>query len=178
MRTANRVLAAVIGLLLLVGGLLTAIEIAVAYAGGGPWIVPYDQWYQRARSHAWESDAVRGLFIVMTAVGLALLILQLVRRAPATVAIRPDADGEATYAVRRRTVERSLVRSAEQVDGVESARARIDRRSIRVSARSNRRLPGDLRTRLEHAVQERVRSLELETEPRVRLNVRLRKGES
>jgi hypothetical protein len=174
MRTTNRVLSAVLGLLLLVGGVLTAVEIAIAYLGGSPWILPYDEWYRRALSHSWESGGIRGLLIAVAAVGLVLLILQFVRRAPLTLPMRSEID--ATYAVRRRSLQRSLARTAERVDGVASARAKVDRRTIQIKARSNRRLPSDLKPALENAIQFRLRSLELEPEPRVRVSVRLRGG--
>lgn len=176
MRTVNRVLAAVAGLVLLVGGLLAAIEIAVAYVGGGPWILPYDAWYRHARSNAWDRGGVRGLLIAITAVGMVILAMQLVRRRPLTLSMRSDTD--ATYAVRRHSLERSLVRTAERVDGVESARAKIDRRRLRIKARSNRRLPGDVQAALEGAMSGRLAALELESALPVRISLRLREGHS
>jgi hypothetical protein len=172
----NRVVVAVLGLLLLVGGVLAAIEIAVAFAGGDHWILPYGGWYRSARSHSWESGEVRGVLVVLAALGASLFLLQLVRRAPSTIALHFDDGASATYAVRRRSLERSLTRSAEQVDGVESARVKIDRRTVRVNAHSSRRLPGDVKTVLDHAMQARLRALEFESEPRIRLNLHLRKG--
>jgi hypothetical protein len=176
MRTTNRIIASVIGLLVLVGGLLAAVEIAIAYVGGSPWILPYDAWYRHARSDSWETSSVRGLLLVMALLGLALLILQLVRRRPAALTIRSDTN--ATYAVRRRSVERALVRSAEGVDGIDTVRARVDRRTARVKARSNRRVPGDLKAALEHSVNDAVQRLELQDPPRIQVSLRLREGQS
>lgn len=176
MRTTNRILAAVAGLLFLVGGLLAAVEIAIAYVGGHHWLVPYDEWYRHARSNSWESGGPRGIFIALTALGVVLVVLQLVRRRPVTLPMRSDT--HTTYEVRRRSFERSLARRAEHVDGVTSARATVDRRSVRIHARSNRRLPGDVKAQLEHAISAGVQHLELEPQPRVRVGLRLRDGES
>jgi hypothetical protein len=176
MRIANRIIASVIGVLLLAGGVLTAVEIAIAYAGGSRWVLPYDAWYRHARSDSWDSGGVRGLLIAVALIGLTILILQLLRRPPATLTIRSDTD--ATYSVRRRSVERSLVRSAEGLDGIDTARAKIDRRTVRVKARSNRRLPGDLKVALERSVNAGVHKLELVEPPRVQVSLRLRERQS
>jgi Family of unknown function (DUF6286) len=176
MHTVNRVLAAVLGLFLLVGGLLTAVEIAIAFVGGDRWILPYDAWYRHARADAWDSGGVRGLLVVIAAIGVGHVVLQLVRRAPLTLPLSSETD--ATYAVRRRSLQRSLVRSTEAVDGVESAKARIDQRGVRVRARSNRRLPGEMKSVVEAVVTGRLQQLELESIPRVRVSLRVRDGRS
>jgi hypothetical protein len=172
MRMTNRIIASVIGVLLLAGGVLTAVEIAIAYVGGSRWVLPYDAWYRHARSDSWQSSGVRGLLIAVALIGLAILILQLFRRPPSALTIRSDTD--ATYSVRRRSVERSLVRGAEGLDGIDTARAKIDRRTVRVKARSNRRLAGDLRAALERSVNAGVEKLELVDPPRVEVSLRLR----
>ncbi len=176
MRLTNRVIASVVGVLLLAGGVLTAIEIAIAYVGGNRWVVPYDAWYRHARSGSWSSGGVRGLLIVTTLIGLALLVVQLFRRPPAALMIRSESD--ATYSVRRRSVEQSLVRRAQSVDGIDSAHAKIDRRTVKVRARSNRRVPGDLEAALERCLTTSVEHLELADPPRVHVRLRLRERQS
>jgi hypothetical protein len=168
----DRVLAAVVGLALLVGGLLAAVEIAVAFVGPGPWVVPYNDWYRNARSHDWQSGSGRGIFILVGTIGVFLVVAQFVRRRPLTMTLRSDS--EVTYAVRRRSLERSLMRSIERVDGVESAGVTIDRKTLRVRARSHRRLPGDVKPAIQTAVDGRLRQLEVEPPPRVRISLRLR----
>ena len=49
MRVVNRVIAAVLALALLVGGLLVAVEIVVAGFDRRPWVLPHDRWYASAR---------------------------------------------------------------------------------------------------------------------------------
>jgi hypothetical protein len=176
MRTANRVVTAVIGLALLVGGVLTAAEIATAFVGRGQWIVPYTNWYRDARANDWQNGGVRGLFVLIGAVGLVLLIMQLVRRRPLTIALRSST--KASYVIRRRSLEQSLTRSVQHVDGVESAAVRIDRRSVRVSARSHRRLPGDVETAIHEAVDGRLNRLELNDPLATRIRLRLRREAS
>jgi len=175
MRTTNRVLATVVGLALLAGGLLAAVEIAVAFVGRGPWVLPYNDWYHNARSHDWQSGTVRGIFVLIGVIGVFLVAAQLVRRRPLTMALRSDT--QVNYAVRRRSLERSLMRSIEHVDGVELAGVKINRKTLRVRARSHRRLPGDVKPAIQTAIDGRLHELELQTPPRVRISLRLR-GES
>jgi hypothetical protein len=172
MPTLNRALAAILGLLLIVGGLLGAVEIFVAYVGSGPWVVPYNDWYRRARADSWQNASVRGVFILALCIGLALIALQLKKRPPATLLLRSEAD--AAYSVDRRSLQRSLVRTAEKVDGIDSARVAVDLRTIRVRARSQRRPPGELQTAVVRAVSARIDMLELARPPRLRVSVRTR----
>jgi hypothetical protein len=41
----NRIATSVLGIVLLVGGLLAAIEAAVLAGGRSPWLVPLDRWH-------------------------------------------------------------------------------------------------------------------------------------
>ena len=77
----------------------------------------------------------------------------------------------------RRGIERSLVRAVSRVDGVASAKARISNNRARVTASSNRRLPGDLQARVTRAAEERMAALRLAHPPAlsVRLQTRARR---
>ncbi len=176
MRTADRVLSAVFGLALFVGGLVIAVEIAVGFVGGDPWILPSREWYRDARSNAWNSGGVRGILIVVAALGLVLLVLQLVRRLPTMLPLESVSD--VGYAVRRRSLQRSLVRTANLVDGVERAKVRVGKKTIRVRASSHRRIAGELQPSVESALRARVDDLGLESTPRLKVDLRTRGGNS
>ncbi len=63
------------------------------------------------------------------------------------------------------------MRAVSRVDGVASAKARISSKRTRVTASSNRRLPGDLEARVTRAAEERLSALRLASPPP--LSVRL-----
>jgi hypothetical protein len=170
-RVANRVVAAVLALALLVGGLLVAVEIVVAGFDRRPWVLPHDRWYVSARQRTWESAPARWMFIGLLVAGLALLLLQLARRRPTALPLVPSA---VPADVGRRSLERSLAREATRVDGVAAARAKIDKDTAQVVASSNRRQPGDLQPRITHALDRRLATLGLERPPAVRVKVQAR----
>ncbi len=171
MRLVNRVLAAVLALALLVGGLLAAAEIVVAGFGRKPWLVPHDQWYRSARARHWDAAPPRWIFIGLVVAGLALLLLQLARRRPATLDLTPAA---VPADLGRRSLERSLVREASRVDGVAGARVKVDGSKAEVLATTNRRRTAELQPRVAEAVDRRVGSLGLARIPAVRVRIRSR----
>ena len=175
MRVANRIIAVIVALLLLLLGLLVAIEIFLAAIGQGPWIIPHDDWFQDARQNPWESGAVRAILIVMGVVGLILLVLQLIRRRPTALPLRPVPGGGDT-AISRTALERSLARAAEGVDLVSGAKARVSDRKAHVVVRTPRRQPGDLGARVAGAVRERIENMQLAYPPAVSVRVRTREG--
>ncbi len=176
MRTYNRVLAAVIGLVLLAAGVLVAIEIAIAFLGNDPWILPYREWYRDARSDPWTSGAARGLCLTVALVGLALVLSQLIRHRPRTLPLRST--DVATYSVRRRSLEHSVQRTIEHVDGIRDAKVRFDRGAVRVRARSHRQHAGDLEPLVETAVRARLDHLEIDPTPAVRVMLSTRQRRS
>ncbi len=163
-RVLSRLIALAVALGLVVGGVLVAVEIAVAELGREPWVIPYDQWYQSARTNAWSSPSTRRLALVLAAVGLLLLLLQLARRRPTALSMER---GVSTHSadLHRKGIERSLVRAVSRVDGVASAKAKISSSRTRVTASSNRRLPGDLEARVTQAAEQRLAALRLASPP-------------
>ena len=168
MRVANRVLAAVLGLALFAGGLLIAVEIVVAGFDRRPWVVPHDDWYTSARRRTWESAPPRWIFIGLVVAGLALLVSQLTRRRPSTLALEP---GSVPADLARRSLERSLVREASRVDGVAAAKAKISGDRVEVVATSNRRQTDDLGPRVTEALDRRMGALRLARPPAVQVKV-------
>lgn len=159
MRTANRVLAAAVALVLLVGGLLVTAEIVVAGVGAEPWLLPYDRWYRSGREHAWNDPTSRWFFIALLAAGLALLALQVARRRRTAL---PLPGGQALpVQVSRRSLERSVARAAEDVDGVASAKVRVTPSRARVVARADRLATAALQPTVAEAAGARLRALGL-----------------
>ena len=168
MRIANRVIAAVLALGLLVGGLVVAVEIVVAGFDRRPWVLPYDRWYVSARARTWESAPPRWIFIGLVVAGLVLLFLQFARRRPTALDLTP---GAVPADLGRRSLERSLVREAMRVDGISAARAKIGRERAEVVATSGRRQTSDLPPAVTQALDRRVGALGLARPPAVRVKV-------
>jgi len=167
-RVVNRVLAAVLALGLLVGGLLVAVEIVVAGFDRSPWVVPHDRWYSSARLRSWEAGPPRWIFIGLVATGLALLIAQVVRRRPATLALAP---GAAPADLGRRSLEKALVREASTIDGVSGARAKVSGDTVDVVASSARRQTDDLGPLITQVLDRRLSMMGLARTPAVRVKV-------
>jgi hypothetical protein len=168
MRIANRVLAAVLGLALLVGGLLVAVEIVVAGFDRRPWVLPHDDWYNSARLRSWDDAPPRWIFIGLVVAGVLLLLVQLARRRPTALAMTP---GAVPADIGRRSLEKALGREAARLDGVAAAKAKVREDRADVVASSNRRQTGDLVTTVTQALDRRMGALGLARPPAVRVKV-------
>jgi hypothetical protein len=172
-RVARKVVSAVLALVLLAGGVVVTIEIVVAAYNRRPWVLPYDRWYRSGTQHSWDSPEARWLFVALAAGGLFLLALQLLRSRPAVLPLAP---GGSPADLARRSLEKSLARTASAVDGVAAARAKVSGQRAQVVARTNRRQAADLQPRVAEVVDRRLRSLGLAAPPSVTVKVR-RKGD-
>ena len=168
MRVANRVLAAVLGLALFVGGLLVAVEIVVAGFDRRPWVLPHDRWYTSARLRPWESAPPRWILIGLVVAGLMVLFLQLARRRPSAFALTP---GAVPADLGRRSLEKALVREATRVDGVAAAKAKVSEDRVDIVASSNRRQTEDLGPQVTQALDRRLGALGLARPPAVKVKV-------
>lgn len=173
MRIFGRIVAALLALALLVGALLVAIEILVAGLGRPPLVIPYDTWYRGATTNPWSSPVIRLVLVGLVIAGLVLLFLALAGRKPLALPLqrtgdRVDAD------VTRKSLEQSLTRAAQDVDGVSGARVAVAKRRALVRATTNRRVEGDLRTEVAEAVERRLASVPLRDPLDVSVNLRTR----
>jgi hypothetical protein len=172
-RIVNRVLAAVLGLALLVGGLLTAAEIVVAGSGRRPWVIPHDDWYRSARARSWDSAPPRWIFIGLVIAGLGLLAAQVARRRPTSLDLAPAA---VPADLGRRSLERALAREATRVDGVAGVKVKVDATKAEVIATTNRRQTAEVQPHLAAALDRRIGSLGLARPPAVQVKVHSRSG--
>jgi hypothetical protein len=82
MRAVNRFASGLLGLVLIVVGLVVAIEAGLIAAGRRPAGLPLDGWYQRLTATTLANRAVLVTAIVVGVVGLLILVSQLRRWAP------------------------------------------------------------------------------------------------
>lgn len=169
MRVVDRVLAGLLGLLLLAGGLLAAVEVGVAALDWDPWVIPHDRWRRTALDTRWDDRSVLWVAIAVGAVGAIIVLAELRRRTPVEI---PLADGPHTGTIHRSSAERSLSRRIEHLDGIRMARAKLRPRRVTIVARTSRHDHTELRTRLEAAATSEVGRLGLAAEPRVTTRLR------
>ena len=171
MRVLNRVVAALVAVALAVAGVVVAVEVFVAQVlKREPWIVPYDRWYRSSQENTWSADVVLQIGLALIGIGLVLLLLQFLKRKPTSFPLETRQPGVDAY-VGRRSLERSLTRAAEHVDGVSSAKAKVAGNRVRISASSNRRVAPDLESQVNEAVTSSLRRVHLVREPPVSVSV-------
>ena len=126
MRLFNRLAALVLALILIAGGLLIALEAALAAFRRTPWLIPSQRWHDvlvTTRLSDRPALVTAGALLV---VGLALLVAEVRRWPPSELPIRLDAaDSVTQWRVLRRPAERRLADAAADVVGVGRARARV-----------------------------------------------------
>jgi hypothetical protein len=176
MRAFDRLLSVLIALALLVLGLTITVEVVHTFFGQpGHLLLPWEDLARWARGSTWNDLLVRALGAALTILGLALLLTEIRRRRPGLVTLSPRVDG-VTSGVTRSSLNRALAATAADVDGVRSASATLRRRRADIKAVTALRDPGDLQSRINATVSERVQHLDLVATPAVR--VRLRKKTS
>lgn len=173
MRIFDRVLSAVLGLALLVGGLVTAIEIVLAGLGRSPWLLPHDRWAEMARTTAWSDTDVRPIAAGLIAAGVVLLVVEAARRRPEALTLAAGGSGVVSE-LERQGVERWMVERVERVEGVSAAGVRIGSRSVVVEATSVGRDIATVDRGVREAAAGGLESLRLDRTPRLRVKVRPR----
>ncbi|HEX6336838.1 MAG TPA: DUF6286 domain-containing protein [Jiangellaceae bacterium] len=144
MRAANRLLSLLLGLVLLLGGLLVAVEAVLAALGQASLLIPVDRWYEFLTE---TEVGDRGVLIVSLAVallGLILVVAEMRRWPPTRLPVHLEA-ADGRWWVARRSAENRLESAAEDVTGVVGARAKLRARQgrwrigVRVEAREGSR---------------------------------------
>ncbi|WNV75123.1 DUF6286 domain-containing protein [Geodermatophilus sp. DSM 44513] len=171
MAVVNRVLATLLALALVLGGLLAVAEIVLAAFGQQPWLVPHPDWTSWLADQTLASTAVRAALVGAVVLGLVLLVLALRRGRPGALPLPSRVESVRTTASQR-GIERTLRAAATRPDGVREATVRARRRTVRVRAATALRDPGDLQSRVTGAVTERLEELGLSGTLRPRVTVR------
>ena len=170
MTVVNRVLATLLALALLLGGLLTVVEVVLAALGRPPWLVPHPDWTSWLTDQDLGSTIVRAALIGAVVLGLVLLVLALRRGRPGALPLPARVESVRTTASRR-GIERTLRAAATRPDGVRDARVKARRRTVRVKAATALRDPGDLQSQVTQAVTQRLDELGLSGTLRPRVTV-------
>lgn len=130
MRTANRLLALALGLALLAGGAIAALEVLFGALGKPPMLIPKELWDRRLSELRWDDPGLTLLLVLLIAGGLFLALAQLVPHPPLLLEVPVGVGAKAV--VRRRGLEARLTGLAERLPEVTSATTRVKRRSALV----------------------------------------------
>src|SRR5262245_56358482 len=122
MRATNRILSAVLGLVLIVVGLAVAIEMALIAAGRAPVLLPLDRWYQSLRTVGLEDSRLLAVSVGISLIGLVLLVLELRPWPPQRV--QTNASAGTPLWISRRSVERRTADAAAN-SGVQRAKTAV-----------------------------------------------------
>lgn len=162
MRVFDRVVAIVLGLVLLGLGVLVTVEVIWSNGMGrsGHLVLPYESSSRYLHHHTWSSGPVRAISAAVAVVGLILLLLELKRRRPATLTMAGSSAGVVT-GISRRSLGRVLTHVAGSMSGIAKAQARVSRRRVTVRARTHLRDPGDLEQQLGRELAESLDSMQL-----------------
>src|SRR5689334_19497230 len=95
MRGVNRVASGVLGLILIVVGLITAVAAVIIWAGRRPLVLPLDRWYSTLRNTLVSDRGVLITAVVIGLVGLLILLSQVLPWAPDRVLVGAPSAGEA-----------------------------------------------------------------------------------
>lgn len=172
MRTLTRVLAALVGLALLIGGLVLALEVALTAARSEAQLVPYDTALQDARQRSWDDPLVLLIGLGALLLGLLLLLVTLRRRTPLAVPGEDRRGMSVSFA--RKPLEQAVGRLAERSAGVENVRVRMHKAKAEVQAASLSNDLGGTKQTLQTRLTDGLGRLPLQSPPTI--DVRLREA--
>ena len=170
MRIANSVLALVLAAAVAAAGVVVAVEITLAGMGDSRWLLRWSDWYRWALDHNWTAAPVTLACWGLVVAGLVVLFFALALYRPLTLEARPYSP-DVVSLVRRASLERSLQRAAQGIDGIVGAGVKVSGHTVRIKARSNRRDVSGLRDDIAQSVSARLDMLHLAHPPQVRVQV-------
>jgi hypothetical protein len=176
MRHANRVLAALLSLALIVGGVLLIIEVIADRVSHHPAVVDWHPAYDWAKRTTWNRSSVQVACVVVIVLGLVLLIAELKPARVSRLAADPAQAGAAGVetAYTRRGLAAALRSAVTGVDGVRAASVKVKRRKVTVAATAAARgkaAARSLRNPISAAARQRLTALKLRREPSVSVRV-------
>jgi hypothetical protein len=172
MRIANRLLAFVVSVALIIVGVTVIVEVIAALSGASPVIIGWHSILRWGQRNTWKATSVELACVISTVVGLLLLVPQLRRRRPTRLTV---AAGDATdAALSRKGVVVSVRGAVGDVEGIASSRVKVGHRRIRVaavSAGSTAQTAEASKSAVKDAAQKAVDELRLTANRRLRVTV-------
>jgi Family of unknown function (DUF6286) len=176
MRHVNRVLAALLCLALIAGGVLLIIEVITDRVSHRPAVVDWHPAYDWAKRTTWNAGSVRVACVVVILLGLVLLIAELKPARVSRLAADPARAGAGGIdtAYTRRGLAAAIRSAVTGVDGVRGASVKVKRRKVAVAATAaaqDKAAARSLRDPISAAARERLTALKLRRAPSVSVRV-------
>lgn len=160
MAVLNRLLAVVLGAAVAGLGVLLIVEPIMSLVGQRPLVVAPDTITSRLDDLTWDASLVTTTALILLAIGVVLLLPQMVSRPPEELPLLGEADR--TAAIDRRALAGRLVHLAREDRAVLSAKASVSAKRARLSVKAQPGADeGPLRGRLESAVGDALESYEV-----------------
>lgn len=172
-RTIPGVLVAAV---LAAAGIPGAIWAASAALGHPLWKVAHRDFAGPLQSTThWSSTGTVAVAAAAAFVGFVLILIAVIPGRPRAIALA-SGDDSVVIGVPRRSLRRSLAWLAEDVPGIDSAKARTGRRSVTVRATTRLRDPAGLRESVQAAAEDRLAVLDPLWPLRVKVRQRRKEG--
>ena len=166
----NRVLSALLALVLVVGGLLVAVEIVLAQLGRRALLIPWSAWASWLGGQTWDTSTVRLVLAGLVVVGLVLLILALRPGKPRRLAL-PATGSNLHMSIARRALQQNLADTATRASGVASASAKAGRRTVTITATTANPNTAEVQKAAQAAVNQRLDQIGLARRLRSRVRI-------
>jgi hypothetical protein len=165
----------IVAALLAAAGILVAIQAVSAALGHPLWNVPHGDFAGPAQTRRWADSGTLAVAGAIAFVGLVLILIGLVPGRPRAVPLA-SGDDSVVIGVPVRSLRHSLAWLAQDVEGIDSAKVRGGRRTVRVRVTTRLRDTAGLRESVHAAVQARLDALEPLWPPRVKVRLRRKEG--
>ena len=178
MRQLNRLLGALLSLLLITAGVLLIIEVIAGRTDHEPVIVRWHRFYDWAGRTEWQAGAVRVTCVLLVLAGLILLVAELKRPRVTRLAMTesvPGIDGAYT----RRGVAAGVSAAVADVDGIRGVKAKVGRRKVRLTATAgatDRTGANQLTEPVTTAAQQQLDRMMLKSPPSVSATIKPRRS--
>lgn len=181
MRVFTRLLAFVVALALLATTVIVIIEVVSARTNNGSVVIHWHSILSWGNRNTWKATSVELASAITAAVGLLILIPQLIPRRPSRLRIHsPEVDSPDTdAALTRKGLTVTIQSAVESVEGISSSRVKVTHHRISVTAQSVVTQPesaDELTPQVTEAAQHQVDELGLAPAHRVRVTVNARRS--
>lgn len=168
----NRLLSALVSVAVIAAAVVTTVEVVRWGLDMGVWIAPWRDWGQTLSSVTADDQGLLVVSGVAAAVGLLLVVFELLRRRPDALPTRPLLEGVPTV-VTRRGVASAATTAARSISGVTGARAGVRRGKVSVDVTTRiRGQATSLEPEVRAAVQQSLDDLEIVKRPKVTIDVK------
>jgi len=175
-RPRRRIPGVLVAAVIVAAGIVGCIWAASAALGHPLWNIPHSDFAGPLQSSVHWDDT--GTLIVASAVAFVGFLLILIALIPGRTRAIPLASGDDSLVigVPRRSLRRSLAWLVEDIAGIDRAKVRTGRHSVKVRATTRLRDPAGLRESVQAVVEDRLARLEPLWPVRVKVRLRRKEG--